>query len=89
MRMMGLMALCLTALVACKGDETVSLGSTKCDPDAFAFLIGQDKSALEGVTTPEVVRVLGENSAATMDFVQERLNVVHDESGKIVKITCG
>lgn len=90
MRVIGLMALSLAALVACKDEEeVVSTGSETCDPEAFAFLVGQDKSALEGVTTPEVVRVLAEDSAATLDFNQERLNVIHDADGKILKVTCG
>lgn len=90
MRVIGLMALSLAALVACKDEEeVVSKGSETCDPEAFAFLVGQDKSALEGVTTPEVVRVLAEDSAATLDFNQERLNVIHDADGKILKVTCG
>ncbi|MBO9397666.1 hypothetical protein J7400_13340 [Shimia sp. R9_2] len=89
MRMIGLMALSLTALVACKEEEVASQGSTTCDPEAFAFLVGQDKGALEGVTTPEVMRVLGENSPATMDFNQQRLNVIHDDAGKIIEVSCG
>ena len=38
---------------------------------------------------PEMVRVMAENSPATMDFHENRLNVVHDEAGKILKVSCG
>ena len=80
----------LAALTACKGEEeTMAKGSTTCDPATFEFLVGQDKSALEGVTVPEMVRVMAENSAATMDFHENRLNVIHDEAGKILKVSCG
>lgn len=80
----------LVSLTACKGEEeTMAKGSTTCDPATFEFLVGQDKSALEGVTVPEMVRVMAENSPATMDFHENRLNVVHDEAGKILKVTCG
>jgi hypothetical protein len=89
MRMMGVMAVSLMAVAACKEEAPVQQGSTSCDPAQFAFLIGQDRSALEGVITPEVVRVMGENDAATMDFNAERLNVVHDAAGKILEVTCG
>ena len=80
----------LAALTACKGEEeTMAKGSTTCDPATFEFLVGQDKSALDGVTVPEMVRVMAENSPATMDFHENRLNVIHDEAGKILKVTCG
>lgn len=80
----------LAALTACKSEEeTMTKGSTTCDPATFEFLVGQDKSALEGVTVPEMVRVMEENSPATMDFHENRLNVVHDADGKILKVTCG
>lgn len=80
----------LAALTACKGEEeAMSKGSTTCDPATFEFLVGQDKSALDGVTVPEMVRVMEENSPATMDFHENRLNVIHDADGKILKVTCG
>ncbi|MBO9478951.1 hypothetical protein J7382_15490 [Shimia sp. R11_0] len=86
----GVGVMALLALVACKGEEEVTVqGSTTCDPETFAFLIGQDKSALEGVTVPEMVRVMGEHDAATMDFHENRLNVVHDAEGKILQVSCG
>lgn len=82
----------LAPLAACIGgdkEDTMTKGSKTCDPAAFEFLIGQSKEALEGVTTPETVRVLNESGAMTMDHRPERLNVFHDDDGKIVKITCG
>lgn len=80
----------LAALTACKGEDVAEVkGSTTCDPATFEFLVGQDKSALEGVTVPEMVRVMAENSPATMDFHENRLNVVHDADGKILQVTCG
>lgn len=77
-------------LVSCRGaEETTTQGSTTCDPETFAFLVGQDKSALEGVIVPEVVRVLGETDPATMDYLENRLNVVHDADGTVVQVRCG
>lgn len=90
MKWIGLTA--LVALAACIGEDEEAAevkGSTTCDPAAFEFLIGQDKGAVDSAITPESVRVLGENDAMTMDHVPERLNVLHDEAGKIVKVTCG
>lgn len=82
----------VVAVAGCIGgeDEVAEVkGSEVCDPATFEFLIGQDKAALEGVTVPEMVRVMEENSPATMDFHENRLNVVHDADGKIVAVTCG
>lgn len=80
----------LVILAGCIGDEDeAAQGSTTCDPAAFAFLVGQDKGALTGVTVPEVVRVMGETAAATTDYQENRLNVVHDADGKIIKVSCG
>lgn len=90
MKWIGLAA--LVTLAACIGEdeETAEVkGSETCDVAAFEFLIGQPKDALEGVITPELVRVLGENAPMTMDHRPDRLNVFHDDADVIVKITCG
>ncbi|TCL07977.1 peptidase inhibitor I78 family protein [Shimia isoporae] len=81
----------VVTVAACLGEEedTVSKGSETCDPATFEFLIGQDVSALEGVTVPEMVRVMEDNSPATMDFHENRLNVIHDADGKILAVRCG
>lgn len=82
----------LVVLAGCIGEkesEATMKGSTTCDPVAFEFLIGQSKDMLAGVTVPESVRVMGESDAATMDHRPDRLNVVHDESGMIIGVSCG
>lgn len=80
----------LLTLAGCIGDDTeVVQGSTACEVASFEFLLGQDKSAVEGVTLPEMLRVMEENSPATMDFHENRLNVIHDASGKILQVSCG
>ncbi len=82
-------AVTLTGCIFGEDEEPVVQGSTTCDPTAFEFLIGQDKGALDGVTTPEMVRVMQENSPATTDFHENRLNVVHDVDGTITMVSCG
>ena len=82
----------VVAVAGCMGGEeetTEVLGSEICQPETFQFLAGQDKSALEDVTVPEMVRVMQDGSPMTMDFHENRLNVFHDEDGKIVGVTCG
>lgn len=90
MKWFGMSALVL--LAACiddDQDDTKVKGSKVCDPAAFEFLIGQPKDALDGVLTPESLRVLGENAPMTMDHRPDRLNVFYDDSGDIVKVSCG
>ncbi len=87
----GILALAgLVTLAGCIGDDKdTAQGSTTCDPAVFEFLLGQNTSALDGVTVPEMLRVMEENSPATMDFHENRLNVIHDADGKILQLTCG
>ncbi len=90
MKWIGLLAVALLAACIDEDPQDAEIkGSKTCDPAAFGFLIGQPKEALEGVLTPESVRVLGENAPMTMDHRPERLNVFHDEGGEIVKVSCG
>jgi len=82
----------MMAVAGCMGGEEEAaevVGSEICQPETFQFLVGQDKSALEGVTVPEMVRVMQDGSPATMDFHENRLNVIHDEDGKIIAVRCG
>lgn len=87
----GVVLVSVVAVAGCMGEEEAAEveGSEICDPATFEFLVGQDKSALEGVTVPEMVRVMQDGSPMTMDFHENRLNVFHDENGKILGVTCG
>ena len=85
----GVAVVFLAACIDEDPQDVENKGSETCDPAAFEFLIGQPKEALEGVLTPESVRVLGENAPMTMDHRPDRLNVFHNESGEIVKVSCG
>lgn len=84
-----LVLLALASVTGCIGDDEDAKGSATCDPAAFAFLVGQPKSALDGVLTPETVRVMNVTSPATMDHRPDRLNVIHDDDDTIIKVTCG
>ena len=80
------------ALAGCIGEDKDEggemQGSEKCTPEAFEFLVGQSVDALEGITTPETVRILEEGGVATTDHRPERLNVVQKD-GKITSVSCG
>ncbi|MXU64910.1 hypothetical protein GSH16_05595 [Rhodobacteraceae bacterium KN286] len=64
-------------------------GGDECGAAAFAELVGQPRSALEGQTLPEGTRVAGPTDAVTSDFNPTRLNITTDADDVIVKVECG
>ena len=87
----------LPALVACQ--EAATQGEIRAEPveatddspcgKPAEEWIGQapDRVWLDAREKP--VRVYHEGDAVTMDFIEERLNVVLDEDDKVVRLTCG
>ena len=67
------------------------LGQTEheCLAETFLFLIGQPKSAIAAIEYPYNTRLfyLGEEKAE--GFVANRLNLILDNSEKIVQVYCG
>ena len=59
-----------------------------CGANDYASLIG---TPLAAVTLPADLndRVIEPDSAVTMDFVPERLNIYLDDAGIITQLTCG
>jgi len=67
------------------GDATEeSCGLTEAEA-----LVGQDKSAARTLTHQGPIRVIGPGQAITMDFSPSRLNIEHDDAGKITRVWCG
>jgi hypothetical protein len=91
MKHIGLVA--LVALAGCIGEDDEAqqrtLGAAVCDPAAFSFLIGKPVAALDGVLTPEAMRIVEPDSMVTMDHNPERLNVHLDDKGIIREVRCG
>lgn len=66
----------------------------RCSSQAAQFAVGQQASQalLEQARVKSgslMARVLGPHDAVTMDYRSERLNLNADETGKIVRATCG
>ena len=61
----------------------------ECLSETFLFLIGQPKSAIAAIEYPYNTRLsyLGEEKAE--GFVANRLNLILDNSEKIVQVYCG
>ena len=68
--------------------------TTPCDTEAVQGLIGQQGSeAVYDKATQDAgarqYRALGPQDAATMDFLEDRLNIELDAGGKITGFRCG
>ncbi|MCM8731392.1 I78 family peptidase inhibitor [Hephaestia sp. GCM10023244] len=65
-----------------------------CKADALTDLVGQPASAALGATAMEragarTVRWIQPNSAVTMDFRFDRLNIMLDDKNAVTSFTCG
>jgi hypothetical protein len=82
------------SVAACAGTPASPPLAGGCNADAIRHYVGQ-------VATPEVVdsarkaagaglaRALKPNQPATMDYRADRINVMLDDDGRIVRATCG
>ena len=67
--------------VACKADRVQSMVGREAD--------GRTVKMAQRMARAKLVRVLRPGEAATMDFRQERLNIMVDERNRIVSLNCG
>ncbi|AGH97444.1 I78 family peptidase inhibitor [Micavibrio aeruginosavorus] len=66
----------------------VAVEEMVCEFDQW---IGKEVAAAEEELRKlgRVVRILGKDSPATMDYRHDRVNVIHDDNGQIISVTCG
>lgn len=86
-----LMTASLLALTACQTqmpdqEETAPETCTASELQAF---VGQPLSAMAVDNLAEPVRVIGPDTAVTMDYREDRLNIEHDSNRIITRIACG
>lgn len=60
-----------------------------CGASGYGFLLGQNRDVLAAMTFPAPMRAYGEGDPVTLDFNPARLNVVWDETGEIIAVSCG
>lgn len=90
-RLAAMLTLSLIALSACK-EDTPAMSDTSqhtCAAGLILPLIGEPKSALDGLTIPGPLRIIGPGMAMTMDHNPERTNVETDEADHIRRVWCG
>ncbi|MFZ1467961.1 MAG: I78 family peptidase inhibitor [Paracoccaceae bacterium] len=60
-----------------------------CGAPGLQGLVGQNRRVLTTMKFGTEVRIIEPNSAVTMDFRAERLNIELDAAGTISSVTCG
>lgn len=63
--------------------------ASQCGADSRQNLVGTLAASLDQSTLPKLSRIINHNSAVTMDYRQDRLNVYVNESGKVERVSCG
>jgi hypothetical protein len=71
------------------GDAPMAPAPADCEAARYAPLLGQPRSALDSLALPERTRVIAPNSAVTMDYSPQRLNIDLNTQGRITRIHCG
>lgn len=75
-------------LSACQMTD-VADESEACMAAEIQQYVGQPLSALDRDDLPQPHRIIGPDTAVTMDFRPDRLNVEHDNARIITRIFCG
>lgn len=65
------------------------VGASSCNEDTFAPLVGRSLDVLQTIEIPEKTRVIAPGAIITMEYLPQRLNVEHNDSGIITKAWCG
>lgn len=63
-------------------------GEPNCGASEYSYLLGQNASALDGVTLPSTARVLRPEDVIALDFSPDRLTIDIDTNNLISSITC-
>lgn len=59
-----------------------------CNAASFQYLIGKPASTLDGIRFAKPMRLITPETAVTMDFNPERLNIMTNEKGVISGLHC-
>ena len=93
-----LIALPILAACSVEGTDMPPLGLPETEPVAqadtcgaarYAALVGQPKSVVDRTTVPAGTRVILPGTAVTMDYREERLNVLIDGNAAVERVYCG
>ncbi len=85
---------CSTFKPAAKTPEQIAKADYVCDAKELQVLIGEQANDNTGKLAlkksyAKTLRWIPPNSAVTMDFRQDRLNISYDEEMQIQRVSCG
>lgn len=71
------------------GDDSTAIDENEqCDAADYRPLIGTPVTATI-FPTGKLLRVYGQGDIVTQEYIPQRINVVYNSGGKIVRVTCG
>lgn len=89
-----LSALVVLSLAACQNHADVAKNTKNvqqpdtCGAASFNYLIGKPVSTLDGMRFSKPMRQIAPNTAVTMDYRADRLNIESNEKGVITRLYC-
>lgn len=89
MRLPTALLTALTMLTACMADPPRPPPVDDCGAAVRSALVGRPLASFDPATVSGPVRILAPDSVMTMDHNPQRLNVHHDASRVITRLTCG
>ncbi|WOI55556.1 I78 family peptidase inhibitor [Palleronia sp. LCG004] len=80
-------------LLACQttpvSDGGPAPDTAACGADALAPFVGGPVADAQQAAGQSITRVYAEGDPVTMDYLPERVNIVTDGSGRVIRIACG
>ncbi|MCC5990942.1 MAG: hypothetical protein JJT99_00315 [Rhodobacteraceae bacterium] len=93
MRHPAAIATLVILLAACQAEQPDPMpndAADACGAAALQGLLGQELTAFKALPdTASTTRIIGPDTAVTMDYRPERLNIEHDKDDIITRIYCG
>lgn len=88
------LAACMSSEAPAESTPTPPSGEMTCNADAAQSYVGQTATSDVGAailkaTGARALRWGPPRSAMTMDYRQDRVNIMYDDASKITQITCG
>jgi hypothetical protein len=88
----ALITVAALALAACQQDDDVAASPAPedaCGAAPLQSIVGEDIADHGELEPDDKLRVIGPDTAVTMDYRADRLNVEYDEAGTITRVYCG
>lgn len=68
--------------------EPVPPVADACGAQGYQYLIGEKSVVLEGLSLPKDTRIIPPDTAVTMDYRPDRLNIELDAKDRITRVHC-